>query len=486
MTESPVSTAHMPALQLRVLTGMHAGARCDLDQDTYLIGSGEDCDIVLADAGLMAAHARLERGPGLWRLHWLVDESTDSIPPAPVGLEPGLAVAIGPVIVAVDQSDAPWPTLEQLVLVQSAAGVLEPPAPATEQAASDEVSDGAAGDPVGKASSAAAKSMPASSRRAQRLLAVAGVCAALALLVAVGVVATRTTPRVEAAVVPAPGAVRSAASDASTAVAPPVEHKQAIDKAVQDLGMSKVVTVEPVGSAWRVRGHYLDELAAERLSAALSKLIPKPQARITLLQDLAQDLSDMLSRWGQEKSLAVSAQRLADRRFRLSGRPRTPAERDELLAALGTAFPGVEWDLQLASGEEEAQRLLDELLSAGWEVAGEWQAGVYAMRVRLQPSQVAAWERDLAQAVGRHPVPLKAMVTNDASAVAGVARSPSMSSGRPPFQIRSVVASEPPLVVLDGGHRLLQGGTHMGWRFVGLDTQNLIFDNGNQRATLPR
>ncbi len=477
-----MNPAEIPALQLRILTGMHAGARCNLDRLEYLIGSGEACDIVLADDGLMAAHARLERGPGLWLLHWLADESSDAPPPAPVGLEPGLAVAMGPVIVAVDQPDAPWPTLEQLVLVQSAAGVSEPP-PKTEP---DDVQAATAADPVDASSPAGEAKNNGRARRIVRWTVTLGGGAAMLLLIAVGVVASRTPPPVGAPDISASAAGRSAATVASAAVAPSAESRQAIEKIIQELGLSKVVTVEAFDGAWRVRGHYLDDLTAERLSAALTRLPLRPRVRITLAQDLSQDLSDMLRRWGEEKAFVVTAQRLADRRFRLNGRPRSAADRDELLMALGKEFPGVEWDLQLASAEEEAQRLLEELLSAGWDVGGEWQDAVFTMRVRLQPAQVPAWERDLTQAVNRHSVPIKAMVATDASATVVAARLSLPPSGRPPFQVRSVVASEPPLVVLDGGHRLLQGGTHMGWRFVGLDPQNLIFDNGNQRATLPR
>ena len=45
---------------LRVVSGLHSGAERELEGgEMILIGSGEDCDMVLADAGVASHHALL-------------------------------------------------------------------------------------------------------------------------------------------------------------------------------------------------------------------------------------------------------------------------------------------------------------------------------------------------------------------------------------------------------------------------------------------
>ena len=49
------------ALSLRIDSGLHQGASLELLQADYVIGSAEDCDIVLRDPNVAARHCRLTR-----------------------------------------------------------------------------------------------------------------------------------------------------------------------------------------------------------------------------------------------------------------------------------------------------------------------------------------------------------------------------------------------------------------------------------------
>lgn len=90
-------------LELRVLTGIHAGARALLTADSQVIGSGEECALILSDGGVLAQHARLESSAdGSVVLRWL----DDALPP--VWLQPGQSACIGPVRIAIETLGAPW------------------------------------------------------------------------------------------------------------------------------------------------------------------------------------------------------------------------------------------------------------------------------------------------------------------------------------------------------------------------------------------
>ena len=63
-TRSPpqgVGAGDAPAVALRIASGMHRGASLELTDSEYLIGSSDDCDVVLRDEAVSAHHCRLAR-----------------------------------------------------------------------------------------------------------------------------------------------------------------------------------------------------------------------------------------------------------------------------------------------------------------------------------------------------------------------------------------------------------------------------------------
>ena len=90
-------------LELRVLTGTHAGARVLLPDAPQVLGSAGDCDLILCDDGIAPQHARLERlGDGSALLHVLDRD----LPP--IHIRPGQGAEVGQVRIAVEEVDAPW------------------------------------------------------------------------------------------------------------------------------------------------------------------------------------------------------------------------------------------------------------------------------------------------------------------------------------------------------------------------------------------
>src|SRR5690606_9883833 len=74
--ESNVATGEAapapPRNVLRILSGLHAGASRDLaEQEMILVGSGDDCDIVLADQGVARHHALINLVGGMSSLRAL-------------------------------------------------------------------------------------------------------------------------------------------------------------------------------------------------------------------------------------------------------------------------------------------------------------------------------------------------------------------------------------------------------------------------------
>ena len=58
-SSNPDSTSHVPALELRVVQGLHEGAALRLLPPVITVGSDEACDVVLLDPGVRPRHLQL-------------------------------------------------------------------------------------------------------------------------------------------------------------------------------------------------------------------------------------------------------------------------------------------------------------------------------------------------------------------------------------------------------------------------------------------
>lgn len=109
--------ATQPASVLRILSGLHAGASRELaEQEMILVGSGDDCDIVLADHGVARHHALINLTGGMSSLRALdaplrVD-GQPLHPGDPVELRGLQRIQLGEAAIAYgDEDDAGWDAL---------------------------------------------------------------------------------------------------------------------------------------------------------------------------------------------------------------------------------------------------------------------------------------------------------------------------------------------------------------------------------------
>lgn len=263
-------------LELRVLTGTHAGARALLADVPQLIGSDEDCTLILSDTGIQRRHASLEHQPDgsiLWRL------LDGDLPP--LVIRPGQGTRLGPVRLAVERTDAPW---------QDEVPMLEPdlPEPALEETA--------------QAATATPRRVGPGARWTgvmPWLAAAVGLLVAILWPVVHALQGTRTA---------AHAPVHSAAGADAAAEAPVSTPADAVRRVLADLGLAQQVTLDstdpqsPVVHAGFVSE---DELLA--LAQALARLSPRPRlvtaddaqlAGAALLRDLQrQGLGQVTGQW---------------------------------------------------------------------------------------------------------------------------------------------------------------------------------------------
>lgn len=477
--DSEPVAARRAELELRILSGMHAGARAPMRGDSYLLGALDDCDFVLEDAGVQPHHARLsysmaggehgdEQG---WQLDWVAQEGEEPVL-ASMWLARGKAVPLGPIVVAVDEPHAPWPTLEQLVLVPHAPA-LEPSLPAPHTSA-----------PLQDAGAGWRTRLRAVSLRR---VAVAAVAATLGLSAAAALVVwpMRLDGGVWDGPATAAGHEAAHAGNPAEAKAPDAAQRQAIESVLASRNLTGRARIEPAGALWRVHAPVMSDVDGEVLGAALSRLQPRPLLRLPTELELRDEVAEALPRLMGEHAARVKLRPMGPGRFKLEGRVDRAEERDKLLRTVAEAFPQAAWDNAVLTSEEAANDLLAELRSRGWQAGGEWKDQLLQIQVTLHQRDVPNWEQTLLAVNRTHAVPLRATMAFAQSAPTP-SPAPRGVEARLPFQLRGVVGGDMPYVLLSDGDKLSQGGVWKGWRLASISAGQVVFENGAQRAVLSR
>ncbi len=98
--------------ELRVLNGQHQGAALPLVGEQWSIGSAEELDLALDDAGVASLHCRLQRLDERWTLNAeegvVCDEQGNALPGLDVKLNSPFM--LGPVWLCVSPAEDAWPS----------------------------------------------------------------------------------------------------------------------------------------------------------------------------------------------------------------------------------------------------------------------------------------------------------------------------------------------------------------------------------------
>lgn len=425
------------AVELRIFSGIHAGARAALAPGRLLLGADPDCDLILCDPGVAPRHAELRSDDSGWRLFPLVAGA--GLPVDGVRLAPGVGLSIGPVLVALAALDAPWQLPEATFAEEAAL----PAAPGTPAVAPLPPTPAPQAGGAGRPSRTNRTSCP---RRLPLGLLASG-AAVFAVLLAV---VLALTP----------------ADEAPLPAAPPVDALAQALAVVQRLEMTAQVQAERMADGRvLVSATLLDESGYETLAQALAQLNPRPALRVTGEQQLIESVNDAVRARGGD----LSVDYLGAGRFRLGGRVGSDAEGEALLRALAAGLPAVRgFENALLSTDRLAAQLLDELREHGASsLHGQWQDDVFMVDARVALHVRLPWEQALLRIDARHGRSIRFAVRTEWRAAAG---------DDLPFRIQSVVGGATPYLVLADGRKILPGGRVDGWRLLEIDGLQVVFD----------
>jgi type III secretion protein D len=445
-----------PALELRVLTGLHREARCEV-LDGAVVGADPECDIVLADDGVAPRAAQLRISDLGWQLNEEGAAATEA-----VSTPFNHAVPLGSVWITIARHEDPWvdaptaandeketvlPTFESL-----AAAASDEPAPVSPEAPSFVAEAAPPPDPS-----------PALSARPQRstwpiMLGMGALV--LAVVVAIGLL---LSPSATTREVTAEGQLTATERSLGQ-----------ISAVLQRLGMANNLHVSMSSAGIvTVTGWVHDAAQHDAVAAALSQIWPMPAMRISIETDALQTARSVL----QSFAIKYEAKYQGDGRLNIVGVATNAPERASVMDALRAHLPGLTVmgnDIQLAPQVSDtlAQQLAD--------------VGLSGVTLNWEPDHLAVLAPALSDLEQER---LIATIEDFNKTYWGIAQLARAELGKPtdsvPFTIRSVIGGPQPFVVLEDGSKLLVGGTYLKYRLVAVEDTRLIFE-GPRRAIVTR
>lgn len=441
------------ALELRVLSGLHRDARCQV-ADGAVLGADPACDIVLADDGMGPRAARVRIGEGGWDL--AMDDATPNPQPGTPFNRP---VPLGPVWITVARRGDPWtnaPDAANDALARVAAEPAAAPevAPTATPVASDEERQRERRLPR----------PPAQGRRRKRdSWPMALGLAAVVLTIVVAIVLT-LMPQSTASRAPQVDPRLAAAEKSVGQISAVFERMGLTSRLHVSMARDGVVTV----SGW-VRN------AAEQdaVASALSQIWPMPAMRISNEDEVVRTARAALRAF----NVRYEPRYEGDGRLNVVGIASSARERASALDALRAQLPGM---TVLGNAIALTQQLSDTLSSQLVD------AGLSGVTLAWKPDhlEIAAGALDDDQQAR-----LQDVLNEFNQSHLGVARlaaaSASPAADSVPFVIRSVVGGPQPFIVLEDGSKLLVGGVYRKYRLVSVENTRIIFE-GPRAAIVTR
>lgn len=444
-----------PALELRVLSGMHRHASALVTQGT-LIGADADCDIVLADPGIPPRVARVHIGADTWML---VPEDGES-PGTP--RQPNQPVQLGSIWLTLADTDAPWidaptptpaPPLDADLLLETSS-----PGEASAGPDLETVHDGPAASGLATSTAAglvASSAAPVQRKNREALYVYGGTVAMLLLSVAGVIFLLQPPPSVPAGADPMRASIEKSLPT--------------IMEILEKQGLTSRLTVGRRPDQTIVISGWLRTAAEqEQLATALSAVWPMPALRVNNEAELVAAALNVLKAY----PVRYDASYLGDGVLNIRGISADAAQRAQASDAVRTALPGLKLNMQdVELVDDVSQKFADAAKQAGLEdVQMKWNGEKLEISAPEDPKEI-----------GRLQLVIDTFNAGNFRVATLLPAAPAQPARRAiattvPFTIRSVMGGAQPFIVVEDGTKLVPGGVYRKYRLVSVENGKVTFD----------
>lgn len=452
-------------IELRVLYGAQMDSCLTLGPGEYLLGSGDDCTVMLAGQNVAERHAILRFDgttvlivpcDGIVRNAY-GDEIEDE-----QELVLGLPVEMGSVIITVDHADAPWPEPGS-VMPASRAQRTVTEGPLEEDESTDASSDPEAvhadSEDVRETTMTHASAREARQFRRWMLavLLVAGVSG-------LGAVAWHTI----------------GSRQAVKAIPAVVENKPIIEQppaaAVKTLAdfSGSALTLQKPGPGWQVQGYVATSPEYTRLTNAMAAAAPAVEVKVAVDENVLRDTRAVLD--GEELNAYLKVDSATHGVVVLSGAASSVEVVERIRALVKERVPGVrEVKANLLLPEQLRGKLKERIAVAGLSerLVVKREGDELRLAGKLSMDEIRRWE-EVILAFSKdygNVLPVRATVTRFVP--------------KPPVGVQIIVGGAMPYIVTENGEHVNQGGSVDGHTLMSIKEGEVVFE-GTQRIRIAR
>mgnify|MGYP003336192417 CR=1 FL=1 len=448
----------LPQLELRVLHGPQAGSRLTLSVGEYMLGTDDDCEVMLAGPRLMGVHARLR-----------IDTDAASISPidgtvldghgkaisqdTPLAL--GMPVEIGGIWVSVDEVDAPWPSTETLI----------PQPVVTPLPESSDLNEASAAAPSQELSVDHDVDVQRARVRARRILIVS--LAGLAMIGILGVVGTLWLSQ------QAPPVVQEVGNKK-----PSTDSRPSLSDRLAEAFPGRTIRVSTAkGGPPVVTAYASDRRMATQMQQLIRKHDSTSMLHIFIDEEMQESVRTILEKYREDgKRAVVQVSEVKNGVASIRGIVISASVRDELIENLKNSVSGLRSvDTNFQSAEDLssilAERLVVADLSNKLKVVSRQPE--FVLRGSLSEDEIQRWEKLFIQFTDEFGqlLPIRTVI--------------SVQQKRPPINVQTVVGGPMPFIITDNGQRIGVGGEVNGHTITSIRDDEIVFD-GTQRYRISR
>ena len=452
-------------IELRVLYGAQMDSCLTLGPGEYLLGSGDDCTVMLAGQNVAERHATL-RFDGATVLIAPCDGAVrnaygDEIE-AEQELVLGLPVELGSVIITVDHADAPWPDPESVTPAGRAQRTVTEGPPEEE-----ETMDGSP-DPedvhVDSEDANETTVTPVSTRAGKQFRRWM-----LAVLLIAGVSGLGA------------GTWYSIGSGQAVKAMPVVvENKASIEqppaaavKTLADFGGS-ALTLQKKGSGWQVLGYVATNSAYTNLTNAMAAVAPAVEVNVAVDENVMRDARAIVD--GEALNAYLKVDSATHGVVVLSGAASSGEAVERIRILLKERVPGVqEVKANFLLPEQLRGKLKERIAAAGLSerLLVKREGDELRLAGKLSIDEIRRWE-EVILAFSKdygNVLPVRATVTRFVP--------------KPPVGVQIIVGGAMPYIVTENGEHVNQGGSVDGHTLMSIKEGEVVFE-GTQRIRIAR
>ena len=447
----------LPQLELRVLHGPQAGSRLTLSVGEYMLGTDDDCEVMLAGPRLMGVHAKLRIDTDAATISPIDGTVLDGHGKAisqDTLLALGMPVEIGGIWVSVDEVDAPWPSTETLI-----------PQPVVTPL--PESSD------LNEPSAAPSQELPANQDidaqrarvRARRILIVS--LAGLTMIGILGVAGILWLSQ------PAPPVAQEVDNKK-----PSMDSRPSLSDRLAEAFPGRTIRVSTAKAGPPVVTAYASD---RRMGTQMQQLIRKHDStsmlHIFIDEEMQESVRTILEKYRQDgKRAVVQVSEVKNGVASVRGIVTSASVRDELIENLKNSVSGLRSvDTNFQSAEDLSSILTERLvvadLSNKLKVISRQPELV--LRGSLSEDEIQRWEKLFIQFTDEFGqlLPIRTVI--------------SVQQKRPPINVQTVVGGPMPFIITDTGQRIGVGGEVNGHTITSIRDDEIVFD-GTQRYRISR